>query len=137
LARKKCVYLFFRDPDSSSSSPQGSPSVFRESTLTPAEIANQLREKLKPLRRQARRQIIVDDAMTSHNNQNFMAESGGSETGLQHPTEKPVFTLKQMTAICEKMCKVCTFNHTVVNAVYELHLETNYSKYLTISIKIK
>ena len=89
--------------------------MFRESTLTPAEIANQLREKLKPLRRQTRRQIIVDDAMTSHNNQTFMAESCGSETGPQQPAEKPVFTLKQMTAICEKMCKVCTQKQTYVN----------------------
>jgi hypothetical protein len=83
--------------------------VFRESTLTPAEIANQLREKLKPLRRQVRRQIITDDAMTSHNNQTFMAGSSGSETGSQQLAEKPVFTLKQMTAICEKMCKVCLY----------------------------
>lgn len=99
--------------------------MFRESTLTPAEIANQLREKLKPLRRQVRRQIITDDAMTSHNNQTFMAGSSGSETGSQQLAEKPVFTLKQMTAICEKMCKERTDQ---VRAEYDLILQQKLSE---------
>jgi hypothetical protein len=110
--------------------------VFRESTLTPTEIANHLRDELKRMRR--RRQLIGDD-MTSQSRHTpsppmigspfspaeFMMDASSSheasrnvthelsashEASHRKPTtsaaEKPVFTLKQMTLICERMCKV-------------------------------
>merc|ERR1719242_3000179 len=39
------------------------PSVFRESPLSPSEIANYLRDELKRLRK--RRQIVTSDSATS------------------------------------------------------------------------
>jgi hypothetical protein len=96
-----------------------SASAFRESGRSPAEIANHLREILKPARR--RRQIFGDDddadvASTStqlrqsHQHHeaamNEMSVDSHHQQQQQQPAEKPVFTLKQMTIICEKICKV-------------------------------
>ena len=109
----------FRD---ASFAPTPAPSVFRENALTPAEIANHLRDELKRLRR--RRQLAGDvnerhspsppmspssstslAPSTSASASEFMMDA--SESMLRRPaTEKPVFTLKQMTMICERMCKV-------------------------------
>ena len=135
--------FYFRD---STYTPPPPPSVFRESTLSPAEIANQLRDELKRMRR--RRQIVHDDITSRHSPSppmlaspyspsEFVMDSSSvgcndaptSIAGLQRrhllqqhqqqqqqqqqqqhqqqqPTDKPVFTLKQMTLICERMCKV-------------------------------
>ena len=117
--------MIFRD-SASSYTPSPSPSVFRESTLSPAEIANQLRDELKRMRR--RRQILGDDITTSQQRhspsppmlgspyspqQEFMMDASEASTSQRkpppqqlQPVEKPVFTLKQMTLICERMCKV-------------------------------
>ena len=94
-----------------------SASAFRESGRSPAEIANHLREILKPARR--RRQIFGDDddaavASTStqlrqshqHHEAAMIEMSVDSHHQQQQPAEKTVFTLKQMTIICEKICKV-------------------------------
>ncbi len=120
------IKLFFRD-SASSYTPSPSPSVFRESTLSPAEIANQLRDELKRMRR--RRQILGDDVTSSQQRhspsppmlgspyspqQEFMMDASEASTSQRRqphqqqlqPVEKPVFTLKQMTLICERMCKV-------------------------------
>lgn len=123
------------------------PSAFRESPLSPSEIANYLRDELKRLRK--RKQL----APYPHNHQQsgtgnqrpsppaspgspepMMAElidrasspstsASGSSTVQAGPSSpkslnsnlvakksalnenRPVFTLKQMTMICEKMCK--------------------------------
>lgn len=122
----KCFKSIFRD-SSTSYTPSPSPSVFRESTLSPAEIANQLRDELKRMRR--RRQILGDDVTTSQQRhspsppmlgspyspqQEFMMDASEASTSQRkqqqqqqlQPVEKPVFTLKQMTLICERMCKV-------------------------------
>ncbi len=96
-----------------------SASAFRETGRSPAEIANHLREILKPARR--RRQIFGDDedaAVASTSTQlrqshqhheaamNEMSVDSHHHQQQQQPAEKPVFTLKQMTIICEKICKV-------------------------------
>merc|ERR1712183_1168933 len=147
------------------------PSVFRESPLSPSEIANYLRDELKRLRK--RRQIVTSDSATSvtvaaaaaagprprsppaspgspepmvegqqgHVYQEqqqqqratslMIANAGGvlatanlaitpprpttatspaastssSVAANNKKTDRPVFTLKQMTMICEKMCQ--------------------------------
>merc|ERR1719510_2834100 len=146
------------------------PSVFRESPLSPSEIANYLRDELKRLRK--RRQIVTSDSATSvtvaaaaaagprprsppaspgspepmvegqqgHVYQEqqqqratslMIANTGGvlasanlaitpprpttatspaastssSVAANNKKTDRPVFTLKQMTMICEKMCQ--------------------------------
>ena len=140
------------------------PSPFRESPLSPSEIANYLRDELKRLRK--RRQIVTSDSATSvtvaaaavgprprsppaspgspepmvegqqgHVYQEqqratslMIANTGGvlatanlaitpprptattaaasSSPAANKKTDRPVFTLKQMTMICEKMCQV-------------------------------
>merc|ERR1712072_374308 len=146
------------------------PSVFRESPLSPSEIANYLRDELKRLRK--RRQIVTSDSATSvtvaaaaavagprprsppaspgspepmvegqqgHVYQEqqqqqqratslMIANTAGvlatanlaitpprptattpaaasSSSAANKKTDRPVFTLKQMTMICEKMCQ--------------------------------
>jgi hypothetical protein len=137
------------------------PSVFRESPLSPSEIANYLRDELKRLRK--RRQIVTSDSATvtvaaaagaprsppaspgspepmvegqqGHVYQDqqqratslMIANTGGvlatanlaitpprpaaataaasSSSAANKKTDRPVFTLKQMTMICEKMCQ--------------------------------
>jgi hypothetical protein len=111
--------------------------VFRESPLSPTEIANQLRDELKRMRR--RRQIFHDDMTSTRHSPSppmlaspysppeFVMDSSSvgcsdapsSIAGLQRRhllqqqqqplTDKPVFTLKQMTLICERMCKVIQY----------------------------
>ena len=142
--------------------------MFRESPLSPSEIANYLRDELKRLRK--RRQIVTSDSATSvtvaaaavgprprsppaspgspepmvegqqgHVYQEqqratslMIANTGGvlatanlaitpprpttatspaastssSVAANNKKTDRPVFTLKQMTMICEKMCQV-------------------------------
>jgi len=124
-------------PCSSSSSDS---SVFKESPLSPAEVANNLRDELKRMKR--RRQLVpyVDEAATARTtaasssiihsappgSPEPMMESSSSTcrskaskadgaTTSQSPRvtakvlvgtkEKPVFTLKQMSIICERMCQ--------------------------------
>lgn len=173
--RRRCTPLKSIDRDSTSSSsslnisqpsftspPSSEPSVFRESQLSPSEIANYLSDELKRLRK--RRQIAEpypsvrsppaspgspepmmadstastasDRASTSgiarrHATVTSAAASAASvasaastqQTGPSSPQkslnssnnlvmskssskgERPVFTLKQMTMICEKLCK--------------------------------
>ena len=164
----KFQYIFFRDSTSSSSSlsisqpsftspPSSEPSVFRESQLSPSEIANYLSDELKRLRK--RRQIaepypsVRSPPASPGSPEPMMADSTASDrastSGIarRHATvtaaaavvsaastqpgpsspqkslnssnnlvmsksskgERPVFTLKQMTMICEKLCKVNYF----------------------------
>jgi len=120
-------------------------SCFKDSSLTPEQIANNLRDEIKRMKK--RRQIVLEPsspgsapsspepmmemmeqqamAGTSSGGQQAMAGSSSgsqqamsgrfSSTTTQHsplPTasqqelkEKPIFTLKQMTLIAERMCK--------------------------------
>ena len=78
------------------------------STLSPAEIANHLREILKPTRQ--RRRIFPEESTSQSSQQQRHDSMTVDDHQQQHqPAEKPVFTLKQMTIICEKFCKVTTF----------------------------
>lgn len=129
--RRRCTPIKGLERDSTYTPPPP-PSVFRESALSPAEIANQLRDELKRMRR--RRQIVADDMTTSRHSpsppmlaspyspsefvMDSMSDAPISVAALQRrhllqqhqqqpatSLEKPVFTLKQMTLICERMCK--------------------------------
>ncbi len=117
------------------------PSVFRASPLTPSEIANNLRDELKRLRR--RRQVVDEAQMRRtpsptlmgsptgplspasgmqpvdagpaclriHSKTPFLPDcmmdsTAGTAEGPRRGQDKPVFTLKQMTIICERMCRV-------------------------------
>ena len=80
------------------------------STLSPAEIANHLREILKPTRQ--RRRIFPEESTSQSSQQQQRHDSMTVDDHQQQqhqPAEKSVFTLKQMTIICEKFCKVTTF----------------------------
>lgn len=133
---------------SSSTSSQGV-SVFRETPLSPGEMADNLRDELKRMKR--RRQLVpyfnqteqagagasttsspstspFKQARLDLNAMNATSTSSSSSIQTAHPgspcdsgsspsskglsaralvgtKEKPVFTLKQMTIICERMCK--------------------------------
>jgi len=102
------------------------PSVFRESPLSPSEIANYLRDELKRLRK--RRQIATNPSPPASPGSPEPMEGSSSNSEQQRATspmiagepssppknsgsailkkaDRPVFTLKQMTMICEKMCQ--------------------------------
>ena len=112
------------------------PSVFRESPLSPSEIANYLRDELKRLRK--RRQIATNPSPPASPGSPEPLEGSSSNSEQQRATspmiagepssppknsgsailkkaDRPVFTLKQMTMICEKMCQVLQF--FLLNAV--------------------
>lgn len=108
------------------------PSVFRESPLSPSEIANYLRDELKRLRK--RRQLAEPypttrsppaspgspEPMMSDSNPHSLAVQAGPSSpkslnsAKNSKGDRPVFTLKQMTMICEKMCKVSDFRRFLV-----------------------
>ncbi len=114
------VYTF-SDSDMSTT-PPGSPSssscIESSSSLTPSEIADKLRDKLTPMRRN--RRLMTDDItlLTSprHSSTSLSFQPQQSDamnvesisTGCKEQTavEKPVFTLQQMTLVCERLCKV-------------------------------
>ncbi len=133
------IFLNFRESNSSLScqtSFPAEPSVFRESALSPSEIANYLRDELKRLRK--RRQLAEPYPSTSSSGRSPPASPGSPEPMMadsavqdraspsghhasvgagveaspsksltsKSKADRPVFTLKQMTMICEKMCKV-------------------------------
>ncbi|TRY72351.1 hypothetical protein TCAL_03400 [Tigriopus californicus] len=106
----------------------GGPSPFRASPLTPEQIANNLRDELKRLRK--RRQIVpqpkgcslaahsppsspepMDDLTAMRTASQALASAGTSGVEPAPPStagkilDKPIFTLKQMTLICERMCQ--------------------------------
>lgn len=117
--RRRCFPLQGMDRETAASfATPAPPSVFNESVLTPSEIANNLRDELKRLRH---RRHIPDE---THHRQVPSPTSMGSSSGPFSPSsdfvmdstvsnadtmrrsqDKPVFTLKQMTMICERMCK--------------------------------
>lgn len=98
----------FRDSTDAPMSPSSpaAPMPTTSSSLSPAEIANHLREILKPTKE--RRRIFDDNETLQRHSSN--ADIGPSVVGQLH-AEKPIFTLKQMTTICEKICKVKHFYH--------------------------
>jgi hypothetical protein len=145
--------LFEAGPSASSSNPSyprsATTNVFRETPLTPGEIANNLRDELKRLRR--RRQLatpydtasaaaaqpagghgnnsppgspssapsspepMMDDATAMRTATSLLRSvslapgtdfiPGGARAAAAAAEGKPIFTLRQMTLICERMCK--------------------------------
>jgi len=130
--RRRCVPLHCTTPEKARQEeviPTPPPSVFRENKLTPAEIAENLRNEMKRLKK--RRQFVPSSPSSS-----CMGSSMGSPPSPPSPSsapsspepmtmegmegasagpssssaatsvkEKPIFTLKQMTMIAERMCK--------------------------------
>jgi len=137
-------------PMMSSSSPSPSTSAastsaaFRETPLSPAEIANNLRDELKRLRKRkliapltagerssppSSPEPMMDDASVMRAASAAMSASsaGGpatstaaSSSSSSAAASKPIFTLKQMTMIVERMCKERTDQ---VRAEYEKILQ--------------
>ena len=121
------IWRYFRESNSLSCQTSSEPSAFRESPLSPSQVANYLRDELKRLRK---RRQLAEMPSTSRSPpaspgspEPMMADldraspnslAGPSSPKSVHvmtktPTkngDRPVFTLKQMTMICEKMCKV-------------------------------
>jgi hypothetical protein len=125
----------FESPLASSSSTSGAKrSVFHELPLSPGDIASHLRDELKRLRK--RRQLpgeqqqqpssskfmrpvspgssapgspepMMDDASAVQRAVAALAaKTPSSSSAAALRDNKPLFTLKQMTMICEKLCKV-------------------------------
>jgi len=104
------------------------PSLFMESSLTPEQIANNLRDQIKRMKK--RRQIVgypqsppspgsapsspepmMDSDMAGGSGAlpahaaAGSSSSGGSRSSASAAADKPIFTLKQMTLIAERMCQ--------------------------------
>jgi len=135
--RRRCTPIKNVDRESTKSlhcqtSSIAQPSLFRESPLSPSEVANYLRDELKRLRK--RRQIATEptaprspggpvspgspEPMVPMEQQRATSPmlagvssspprnvSGNAATAVTKKADRPVFTLKQMTMICEKMCQ--------------------------------
>lgn len=92
------------------------PSEFKESVLTPEQIANNLRDEMKRLkkRREFRGQCPPSPGSSPSSPEPMMdapMEGGSSSTAAsaalspsRTSAEKPIFTLKQMSMIAERMC---------------------------------
>jgi len=91
---------------------QGKPSDFKESVLTPEQIANNLRDEMKRLkkRREFRGQgppspgsapSSPEPMMEAHMMEGTSSALAGTPS---KNSEKPIFTLKQMSMIAERMC---------------------------------
>jgi len=109
--RRRCVPL--HNPHCTpekSTLPASAPSVFKETPLTPEQIANNLRDEIKRLKK--RRQFAGPSSPSQGPPSPVSApsspepmmdmEQASSSVGK---VEKPIFTLKQMTMIAERMCE--------------------------------
>jgi len=105
--------------------PVPQPSVFRENPLTPEEIANNLRDEIKRLKKRKQfpgsssSSVAPPSPSSAPSSPEPMIEEGGQSGGLTQGVldqgqqsshqvavrDKPIFTLKQMTMIAERMCK--------------------------------
>lgn len=94
---------------------QGKPSEFKESVLTPEQIANNLRDEMKRLkkRREFRGQCCPPSPSSSPSSPEPMMDSvmeagtsgtAGTASPAKSNSDKPIFTLKQMSMIAERMC---------------------------------
>lgn len=100
---------------SSSSLPPSSPSPFRETPLTPEQIANNLRDEIKRLKK--RKQFLGPPSPSSPPSSPRSPSSAPASPepmmdteqqvgGSKSPgSEKPIFTLRQMSMIAERMCE--------------------------------
>jgi len=123
--RRRCVPMHCTPEKKIREGEDQKPSSFTESPLTPEQIANNLRDEIKRMKK--RRQIVgypsspsspgpsspgPSNAPASPEPIMMDAEhlpSSSSSVQPQPPQqkkeEKPIFTLKQMTLIAERMCK--------------------------------
>jgi len=88
----------------------GPSSSFRESPLTPEQIANNLRDEMKRLKK--RRQFYGHSASPpspvsapSSPEPMMDSETTAATSSAKSARDKPIFTLKQMTLIAERMCQ--------------------------------
>lgn len=124
--RRRCVPLHCTPEKKHREEESPKPSSFIESSLTPEQIANNLRDEIKRMKK--RRQIIgypasppspgsmlppspepmMDTELMASSSSSSTSSGCSSEAGAaSNPSakEKPIFTLKQMTLIAERMCK--------------------------------
>jgi len=109
--RRRCIPINHQNQEKNPV--ESSSGIFKESPFTPGEIANNLRDELKRLKH--RRQLVttsdppspepmVDGGNTSTSEVVSQVLSK-SKINSSTSKEKPIFTLKQMTIICERMCQ--------------------------------
>jgi len=108
--RRRCVP---HNPHCTPEKAPASPSVFKETPLTPEQIANNLRDEIKRLKK--RRQFTGPQSPGSptHDPPSPVSAPSSPEPMMdtEQPgcssgkAEKPIFTLKQMTMIAERMCE--------------------------------
>ena len=113
--RRRCVPLHNPHCTPEKQTPSANPSVFKETPLTPEQIANNLRDEIKRLKK--RRQFTGPQSPGSPTSSQgppspvsapsspepmMDMEQAGTSSGK---VEKPIFTLKQMTMIAERMCE--------------------------------
>jgi hypothetical protein len=138
--RRRCLPMHCATPEKRmrEEEPAKPASCFKDSSLTPEQIANNLRDEIKRMKK--RRQIVepsspgsapsspepmmdmmeqqaMPPTTSAANQQAIAGTSSGrfSNSTTQHSPlpsasqqelkEKPIFTLKQMTLIAERMCK--------------------------------
>jgi hypothetical protein len=113
--RRRCVPMH-TSPHCTPEKVQPAPSVFRETPLTPEQIANNLRDEIKRLKK--RRQIAGPSSPGSPPSpgsapsspepmmeMEALACSSSSSASTSGKAEKPIFTLKQMIMIADRMCE--------------------------------
>jgi len=108
--RRRCVPIHTSPHCTPEKAPPAVPSVFKETPLTPEQIANNLRDEIKRLKR--RRQFCggpsspgsPPPAPASPSSAPSSPEPMMEQEQSSSKTEKPIFTLKQMTLIAERMC---------------------------------
>ena len=119
--RRRCAPMHQSPHCTPEKSVQPPPSVFRETPLTPEQIANNLRDEIKRLKR--RRQFVGPSSPGSPGahqdpaspgsapsspepmmdmDQGAMMAAAGSSSRADNT--KPIFTLKQMIMIADRMC---------------------------------
>jgi len=105
----------------SGANPNASPSPFKETPLTPEQIANNLRDEMKRLKK--RRQFAGPSSPPGSPSHacppspgsapsspepmmdTELNQTNGKSSGQSGSSEKPIFTLRQMTIIAERMCE--------------------------------
>lgn len=117
--RRRCVPLHCT-PEKKMREGEEKPTSFVESPLSPEQIANNLRDEIKRMKK--RRQIVgyptsppspgpsspgpapASPEPVMMDSEHLPPQSSSSAMPVQQK-EKPIFTLKQMTLIAERMCK--------------------------------
>jgi len=120
IKRRRCVPLgghcsptkgIGQEQAASSQAGSSKPSEFKESALTPEQIANNLRDEMKRLkkRREFKEQGPPSPGSAPSSPEpmmeaNMMEPSASQAVSPSKNPDKPIFTLKQMSMIAERMC---------------------------------